>query len=203
MRRIYAATNAVFATLVRATVPRAEGSRTGLPLRATARPMLPKQPAALHWARAPRQPGVARSAPWWRAASSACEATAWRGVARRARARAQATAGTARRDAVRVRTAWRQRRGEPGVRRASPVQCCRLFRQHWPSGRPKDTGPPRSGQCKPPRSGQCKPPRSGQCKPPRSGQCKQRLGAVGEGQRTLLDDSRCAANVWIEAAIGG
>jgi len=35
----------------------AECSRTRLPLRATARPMLPIQPAALRWARAPQQPG--------------------------------------------------------------------------------------------------------------------------------------------------
>ena len=69
-------------------------------------------------------------------------ASAWREPTRAARA--QATAGTARRDAVRVHTAWRQRRGEPGVHRASPVQCCRQFRQHWPSGRPKDIGPSRS-----------------------------------------------------------
>ena len=65
--------------------PCAEGSRTGLPLHATARPMLPIQPAALHWARAPRQPGplarrrVAR--PWTRRARTGA------GVGRALRAR--------------------------------------------------------------------------------------------------------------------
>ena len=71
-------------------------------------------------------------------------------VAARRAARAQATAGTARRDAVKFVAHGGSAEALPGVRRASPVQCCRQYRQHWPSGRPKDTGTPRSGHCKRP-----------------------------------------------------
>src|SRR6185503_7791044 len=63
-------------------------------------------------------------------------------------ARAQATAGTARRDAVKFVAHGGSAEALPGVRRASPAQCCRQYRQHWPSGRPKETGTPRSGRCK-------------------------------------------------------
>src|SRR5215471_9813519 len=75
--------------------------------------MLPKLPAALHWARAPRQPGpLARR----RVARPGAAADATR-RALRARRLPQERHGVDRNGLLAVTR--RQRRGEPGVRRAS------------------------------------------------------------------------------------
>ena len=86
-----------------------DASRPGLPLRATARPMLPKVPAALHWARAPGSPAPRRLAPlgaaWRRLApwGAAGERATRSGNATRARDSVRCVAASVRSQALSAR----------------------------------------------------------------------------------------------------
>jgi len=137
-------------------------------LRATARPMLPIQPAALHWAR-PADTGpplrclrarcpIPRNAVLFLLSPSA-RANNLRGPRQCAELRAAHTGADASRVSAPASRARPRRAHKPtaqwaghtepsererAAQSASPVQCCRQYRQHWPSGRAEGQPGPRA-----------------------------------------------------------